>query len=71
MLLLHLVGKLEVWLHLLLYGVAAAGCEVLGWRDHAHIDILLVRSLDLLLLLLKQFDLLLNRQLFHCRDACQ
>lgn len=41
---------------------------MLGWWDHAHVDILLVRSLDLLLLLLKQLDLLLYSQLFHCRE---
>ncbi len=34
--------------------------------DHAHVHILLVGSLNLLLLLLKQFDLLLDRKLFHC-----
>jgi hypothetical protein len=52
-------------LHLRLYGVSAAGCKVLSRRDHAHIDVLLVCSLNLLLLLLEQFDLLLNRKLFH------
>lgn len=35
--------------------------------EQAHIDILLVCRSDLLLLLLKQLDLLLDRQLFHCR----
>ena len=40
---------------------------MLGWRDHAHVDILLVCSLNLLLLLLKQLYLLLYSQLFHCR----
>jgi hypothetical protein len=33
--------------------------------EQAHIDVLLVCSSNLLLLLLKQFDLLLNSQLFH------
>ena len=76
MLLLHLIGKLEValWdiLHLLLlYGIAAARSQVLGGGNHAHVDILLVGSLDLLLLLLKQFDLLLNSKLLHCRSTSQ
>lgn len=35
-----------------------------GW-DHAHIHVLLVRSLYLLLLLLEQLYLLLYRELFH------
>lgn len=33
--------------------------------EQAHVDILLVCRSDLLLLLLKQLDLLLDRQLFH------
>jgi hypothetical protein len=54
LLLLHLIGELKgVLLHLWLYGVAATRCEVLGRRDHAHVDILLMCSLNLLLLLLK------------------
>lgn len=69
--LLHLIGELEVVLgdvlHLLLEGIVSAGsCEMLGWRNHAHIDVLLVGSLYLLLLLLKKLDLLLNGQLLHC-----
>jgi hypothetical protein len=35
-----------------------------GW-DHAHIHVLLMRSLYLLLLLLQQLYLLLYRELFH------
>jgi len=42
---------------------------MLGRGNHAHVDILLVGSLDLLLLLLKQLDLLLDSQLFHCRQT--
>jgi hypothetical protein len=38
---------------------------MLGRRDHAHINILLVCSLDLLLLLLQKLDLLLNGKLLH------
>lgn len=33
--------------------------------DHSHVHILLMRSLNLLLLLLEQFDLLLYCKLFH------
>jgi hypothetical protein len=75
LLLRHLIGELECALgrqilHLLgLDRVVSAGGQMLGWRDHAHIDVLLVGSLDLLLLLLKQLDLLLDRQLFHCRQT--
>ena len=39
---------------------------MLTWWDHAHIHVLLMRSLYLLLLLLEQLDLLLYRELFHC-----
>ena len=39
---------------------------MLSGRDHAHVDILLMGSLNLLLLLLKQFNLLLDSKLFHC-----
>ena len=58
-------------MHLLLYRVAAAGCKMLSRRYHAHVHILLVGSLDLLLLLLKQFDLLLDCKLFHCKAVDQ
>lgn len=37
----------------------------LAGRNHSHVDILLMSSLNLLLLLLQELDLLLNRQLFH------
>lgn len=37
----------------------------LAGGHHAHVDVLLVRRLDLLLLLLQQLDLLLDGQLFH------
>ena len=39
---------------------------MLTWWDHAHIHVLLMSSLYLLLLLLKQLNLLLYRELFHC-----
>jgi len=65
-LLAHLLGKLEVvgcniWdlsLHLKI-------AKVLLWLDHAHVDILLMRCSNLLLLLLEHFDLLRNCELFH------
>ena len=40
----------------------------LAGRNHSHVDILLMSSLNLLLLLLQEIDLLLNRQLFHCKE---
>jgi hypothetical protein len=43
----------------------SARTERLSRRYHAHVDVLLVRRLDLLLLLLQQFDLLLDSKLFH------
>jgi hypothetical protein len=58
MLLLKLVRELELsrWRHvrhLLLQRIESIGRrQMLGWRDHSHIDILLVCSLYLLLLLL-------------------
>jgi hypothetical protein len=73
MLLLKLVGELECRLrgnvrHLLLKGVKGVWRgQVLSWWDHPHIDILLMCSLYLLLLLLKQLDLLLYGKLFHCK----
>ena len=36
------------------------------WLQETHVNILLVSSCDLLLLLLKQFNLLLYCQLLHC-----
>ena len=75
MLLLKLVWELEgvhiwrqVW-HLLLQWVEATDWDhALVWRNHAHVDILLVGSLNLLLLLLKQFDLLLDSKLLHYQE---
>ena len=58
MLLLKLVRELELSLwrhvrHLLLQRIESTGRrQMLSWRDHSHIDILLVCSLYLLLLLL-------------------
>ena len=40
--------------------------EMLLRRDDAHVDILLMRVLDLLLLLLQIFDLTCERELMHC-----
>lgn len=42
---------------------------MLGWRDHSHVHILLMSSLNLLLLLLQKFDLLLNSKLFHYDES--
>lgn len=71
-LLLHLVGELKASLrrqvlHLRLERVVA-GSEMLGRRDHAHVYILLMCSLNLLLLLLEKLDLLLDGQLLHCEE---
>ena len=41
--------------------------ELLLRLDHAHVDILLVRRGNLLLLLLEDLDLLCNGELLHCR----
>jgi hypothetical protein len=54
-------------MHLLLLNGISSTCQLLGGWNHAHVHILLVGSLNLLLLLLEQFDLLLNRKLFHSR----
>lgn len=43
--------------------------KVLLRLDHAHVDILLVRRSNLLLLLLQNFDLLGDGQLFHCAHS--
>ena len=71
-LLLHLVRKLEGALgphvaHGRLQWVETTRPELLAGGDHAHIDVLLMGSLELLLLLLEQFDLLLDGKLVHCR----
>ena len=66
--LLHLLGELVVVDlgrdigHLALHLEVA---ELLLRLDHAHVDILLVRRGNLLLLLLEDFDLLCNGELFH------
>lgn len=71
--LLHLVGELEGTLvthvaHGRLEGVESTSrAELLSRRYHAHVDILLMGSLQLLLLLLEELDLLLNGKLVHCR----
>lgn len=65
-LLRHLVGELETRL---CHGQRSetAPRHRLTRGHHAHIDVLLLGRLNLLLLLLKQLDLLLDRQLFHSR----
>lgn len=71
--LLHLVGELEGTLvthvaHGRLERVeATSGAKLLGRRYHAHVDVLLMSSLQLLLLLLEELDLLLDSKLVHCR----
>jgi hypothetical protein len=65
----HLIGELEIGLlqvsHVLQRIERATTWESLPLGHHAQIHILLLRSLDLLLLLLQQLNLLLNRQLLH------
>ncbi len=51
--------------HVLLEWVESAGHGLIRGH-HAHVEVLLLSGLDLLLLLLQQFDLLLDRELFHC-----
>lgn len=68
--LLSLLGELEGIrllhvLHLALHLELLAG-KVLLRRDHAHVDILLMRSGNLLLLLLQGLNLLGDSKLFHC-----
>lgn len=46
-----------------------ARADVLARGEHSHVHILLVSSLDLLLLLLEQFNLLLDGKLLHYRKA--
>ena len=73
LLLLHLVRELEAALgpHIAHGGLqwveVTTRAELLPGRDHAHIDVLLVGSLELLLLLLEKLDLLLDSKLVHCR----
>jgi hypothetical protein len=64
---LELVGvgrEVEV-LHLALQLLELVGQLLLLWDD-AHVDVLLVGGGDLLLLLLKHFDLLGEGELLHC-----
>lgn len=68
--LLKLVRELEAGLrrkvgHGLLERVEAALAQSLSVLQHAHV---LISSLELLLLLLQQLDLLRNGQLFHCEE---
>ena len=70
-LLLHLVWELEGALvphigHVGLQRVeATARAKLLPRWDHAHVDVLLMRGLELLLLLLEKLDLLLDSKLVH------
>jgi hypothetical protein len=68
LLLRHLVGELEGSLHVThgLHRVESRTHSLLRRHD-AHVHVLLLSSLNLLLLLLEQFDLLLNGELFHAR----
>lgn len=68
LLLLWLLRKLECVVvgHLTLHlGKGLVGELLLG-LDHAQVDVLLVGRSDLLLLLLKEFNLLCESELFHC-----
>lgn len=47
-------------------GPLLAGEKLILLWYHAHLDILLVLSSNVLLLLLKKLDLLLQSELFHC-----
>ena len=73
MLLRHLLGELELVCvgrhirHLSLH-LKISGKVLLG-LDHAHVDILLVCCSNLLLLLLKYFNLLGDGELFHCTNS--
>lgn len=63
------IGLLRHSLHLSLHlitGVLSSSWQLLLRRDHAHVHILLMSSSNLLLLLLKGLDLVLQSQLFHC-----
>ena len=51
--------------YLSLHGKLASR-QLLLRLDHAHVDILLVGSSNLLLLCLQYFDLLRDSELFHC-----
>ena len=51
--------------YILLEGVEATSHGLVGGQ-HAHVEVLLLCSLDLLLLLLQQLDLLLDGELLHC-----
>ena len=69
-LLRHGRGELEGGLgrharDILLEGVEATSHGLVGGH-HAHVEVLLLCSLDLLLLLLQQLDLLLDGELLHC-----
>jgi hypothetical protein len=73
LLLLHLVRELEAALgpHVAHAGLQwveiTARAKLLPGGNHAHIDILLMGSLELLLLLLEELDLLLDSKLVHLR----
>lgn len=70
---LELLWKLETGLrllcertHLRLHGIEGAHGKMLLRLDDAHVDVLLMCSGNLLLVLLKDFNLLLYGELFHC-----
>lgn len=71
-LLLHLVRELKGSLgsqvsQCRLQWVKCARAKLLGRGNHPHVDILLMGSLELLLLLLEELDLLLDGKLVHCK----
>lgn len=74
-LLLSLLGELECvdLRRNATHGTRREGVDLtqLLWLEQAHVHILLVRSCDLLLLLLEQLDLLLDGQLFHYGHVSQ
>lgn len=73
LLLLHLARELEAALgpHVAHGGLewveVTPRAELLPRGDHSHIDVLLMGSLELLLLLLEELDLLLDSKLVHYR----
>lgn len=68
----HLVWELKARLLEVSHGLQrielTARVDGLTWGHHPQVDILLLCSLDLLLLLLKQLNLLLDSQLFHYHE---
>jgi len=70
LLLLHLLWELKLigmWRHILHLSLQLISCvrQMLLWLDNTHVNVLLMGRSNLLLLLLKEFDLLRKRKLLH------